>query len=218
LRELGYTAALVLERVISRGTPRARSRTPGWILALIAVLAAAGILIGCGGGGDSTSGNDDSLPPNVISDSDIDAQEGGSASQALLQWWQAFQFSDAQQVIDRTSKETLRAVGQKNLSGLVQAQGQGLQKIEILGEDDRGDTASVRVGLLQFQPPKEGAPPPDEPTSSTPDTFEMKDEDGEWKFAATDYLEPKIDSFKQSQKAQQQPTTTSTTTDTGKSG
>jgi hypothetical protein len=43
----------------------------------------------------------------------------------------------------------------------------------------------------------------------------MKKEGGEWKFAATDYLAPKLESFQQAQ--QQQTTTTSTkeTTTTG---
>lgn len=205
-----YTAALVLARTTSRGAPRRRVPVLARLLGIIGVLAVAAVVAGCGGGGSSTSGGDQTLPPNVVTDSDISAQSNGSPSQALLQWWQAYQFSDSQQVVDRTAKDTLRAVGSKNLTDIVQAQGQSLQGVEVLGEEVNGNTASVRVGLLQFQASKPGEPPPDTPTSSTPDTFEMKKESGEWKFGATDYLEPKIESFKQAQKQAQ--TTTSTTT------
>jgi hypothetical protein len=185
----------------------------------VGLLAIGAFLFGCGGGGSSTSGSDEALPPNVVTDSDIDAQPNGSPERALLEWWQSYQFSDAEQVVDRTSKTTLDDLGEKNLSDLVKAQGQGLQGIEVLGSDESGNTASVRVGLLQFQPEKEGEPPPDEPTSSTPDTFEMKKEGGDWKFAATEYLQPKVDAFEQAQKEQQSSTsTTSTSTDTSGSG
>jgi hypothetical protein len=208
LRTLGYTAALVLERTIRRGA--ARGRFLARLLVAVGVLAVAAFAVGCGGGGSSTSGGDQSLPPSVVTDADISAQASGSPSQALLEWWQAYQYSDAQQVVERTTKDTLNAVGEKNLSDLVQAQGQSLQGVEILGEEANGSTASVRVGLLQFTPSKPGEAPPSEPTASTPNTFEMQKEGGEWKFASPVYLEPKIESFKQ---AQRQQTSTSTTTD-----
>jgi hypothetical protein len=187
------------------------------LLAAIGIVLAAAFLFGCGGGGDTTGGSDEALSPQVVTDSDIDAQPSGSPEQALLEWWQAYQFSDAEQVIARTSKGTLDDLGEKDLSELVKNTGQGLQGIEVLGSDESGNTASVRVGLLTFQPEKEGEPPPDEPTSSTPDTFEMKKEGGEWKFAATEYLAPKLESFQQAQQQQTSTTTTSkeTTTTTG---
>jgi hypothetical protein len=214
LRTLGYTAALVLERTISRGAGRARGRFLARLLAAFGVLAAAAFVAGCGGGGSSTSSGDGSLPPSVVTDSDISAQASGSPSQALLEWWQAYQYSDAQQVVERTAKDTLNEVGEKNLSDLVQAQGGSLQGVEVLGEEVNGNTASVRVGLLQFTPSKPGGEPPSEPTASTPNTFEMKKEGGDWKFDSPFYLEPKIEAFKQ---AQQQQTSTSTNTTTGKS-
>lgn len=187
------------------------------IAAAAAAILVAAVLFGCGGG-DSTGGDEASLPPSVVTNDDISAQPEGSPQQALLEWWQAYQFTDAQQVIDRTSEETLKEVGEKNLSETVTAQGQGLQGVEVLGADTTGNTASVRVGLLQFEPSKPGGPQPTEPTSSTPDTFEMKKEGSDWKFASTEYLAPKVEAFEQAQKQQEQTTTTSTTstTSTGK--
>jgi hypothetical protein len=196
----------------------ARRSTAQFAAALGLVIAAL-LMFGCGGGGDSTTAaNGAPLPQNVVTDDDISAQPDGSPQQALLEWWQAYQFADAQQVIDRTSKETLKEVGEKSLSDMVAAQGQGLQAVEVLGGETDGDNASVRVGLLQFEPSKPGGPQPTSPTSSTPDTFEMKQEGSEWKFASTDYLVPKVEAFEQAQKQQEQTTTTTTTstTSTGK--
>jgi hypothetical protein len=173
-----------------------------------AILTAA-LLFGCGGGG--STGSEPALPPNVVSDSDIDAQASGSPERALLEWWQSFQFGDSEQVLQRTSKSTVDKLGKHDLSEYVKSAGQGLQGVEVLGAEETGNTASVRIGLLQFQPEKEGEPPPTDPTSSTPDTLEMKKEGDEWRFAAPEFLEPKIASFMEAQKQQEQTTSTSTT-------
>jgi hypothetical protein len=177
----------------------------------------AAFLFGCGGGGDETSG-EPALPPNVVTDSDVDAQASGSPERALLEWWQSFQFGDSEQVLQRTSKSTIDQLGEHDLSEYVKSAGQGLQGVEVLGAEENGNTASVRVGLLTFQPEKEGEPPPTDPTSSTPDTFEMKKEGGEWKFAATEFLEPRIESFQESQQQQSTTTTSEETTTTSTSG
>jgi hypothetical protein len=206
----------VFEAVTSRAGRRGSRRLlSAQLLAVIGAVLTAAFLFGCGGGDSTTGASDEALPPNVVTDSDIDAQASGSPEQALLEWWQSYQFSDADQVVAQTSKGTLDDVGEKNLSELVKAQGQGLQGIEVLGSDESGNTASVRVGLLQFTPEKQGEPPPDEPTSSTPDTFEMKKEGNEWKFAATDYLAPKVESFVQAQQEQSTTSTKETTTTGG---
>ena len=187
------------------------------LIAVGGAIVLAAFLFGCGGGGSDTSG-EPALPPNVVTDSDIDAQASGSPERALLEWWQSFQFGDSEQVLQRTSKSTIDKLGEHDLSEYVKSAGQGLQGVEVLGAEESGNTASVRVGLLTFQPEK-GQPPPTDPTSSTPDTFEMKKEGDEWKFAASEFLEPKIEAFQASQQEQQSTTTTSTesttTTSTG---
>jgi hypothetical protein len=194
------------------------SRTLAGLTTVAGAILIAAFLFGCGGGGD-TSG-EAPLPPNVVTDSDIDAQASGSPQRALLEWWQSFQFGDSEQVLARTSKSTINQFGKQDLSEFVKSTGQGLQGVEVLGADEHGNIASVRVGLLQFQPEKEGEPPPDEPTSSTPDTLEMKKDRNAWKFAAPEFLEPKIESFQEAQKQQEQSTssTTSTSTSTDTSG
>lgn len=173
---------------------------------LIAVL-----LFGCGGGG-STGSEEPALPVSVVTDNDISAQPDGSPQRALLEWWQAYQFGDAEQVLARTSKSTIDQLGKKDFSELVKTTGQGLQGVEVLGADTFGDKASVRVGLLQFEPEKPGGPQPEEPTGSTPDTIEMDKQGNDWLFAAPEFVEPKLESFLQSQ--EQQTSTTKETTST----
>jgi hypothetical protein len=172
------------------------------VAAVVVVVVVVIVLIS--GGSDDGNGSGGDFPPNVVTDDEIDAQEEGSPARALLEWWQSFQFGDPTLVIELTSQETLDEVGENNLEELVRTRGQGLQGVEVFNATESGDIASVRVGLLTFQPEKEGDPPPDEPTGSTPDTFAMQDEDGEWKFAEPAYLEPQIESMKAAEKQQPQ--------------
>jgi hypothetical protein len=169
--------------------------------AVAAVALVVVLIVVLTGGDDGSTGDEDGLPPNVITDEEIEEQDQGTPERALLEWWQAFQFQDTTGVVLLTSPETLDDVGENNLEDLVQARGQGLQGIEILGSTESDDTASVRAGLLTFQPPEEGAPPPDEPTASTPTTFAMGKEGDEWLFDDNAYLELQIDNLKASEEA-----------------
>jgi hypothetical protein len=181
------------------------------LIAVGGALVMTAFLFGCGGG-DSTSG-EPALPPQIVTDSDIDAQASGSPERALLEWWQSVQFGDSEQALQRTTNSTIDKLGENDFTEWVKNAGQGLQGVEVLGAEETGNTASVRIGLLQFQPEKEGEPPPSDPTSSTPDTIEMKKEGDDWKFAAPEFLEAKIESFLAAQKQQQQSTTTTTTSE-----
>lgn len=184
---------------------RSRRFRAAQLVTAAALLLLAVVLLGCGGNDDKTNGDGgETFPPNVITDSEIEAQEEGSPERALLEWWQSYQFGDAQQVLARTSQETIDELGEKNLADLVRNTGQGLQGVEVLDAIEDGNTASVRVGLLQFTPEREGEPPPDEPTASTPDSFAMQNEDGEWLFAEAAFIEPKLESFKKSQRQEEQ--------------
>jgi hypothetical protein len=165
------------------------------VVAAVAVVVVLIVALS-GGSDDESSTETGGLPPNVITDDEIREQDEGTPERALLEWWQAFQFQDAPAVVALTTPKVLDDVGENNLEDLVQARGQGLQKIDVLGSTENGDTASVRAGLLTFQPPAEGEPPPDEPTGSTPTTFALANEDGEWLFDDATYLEPLIESLK----------------------
>jgi hypothetical protein len=133
------------------------------------------------------------FPPQILTDGDVAKEKKGSPGRAFLEWWQAYQWHDAMRVLSLTTPETLSAVGRNNLTKLVQLQ--SLQGVEILGVRESGSTATVNAGLLEFQPPREGAPPPNKPTHSEPTTFVMKKENGKWLFAQTDYLQLKLPSL-----------------------
>jgi hypothetical protein len=176
------------------------------------ITAAALVLVltigasGCGGGssssgGDSVSANTSSVagntakklfPPQIVRDSEIKAQKKGSPERALLQWWQAFQFSDAAGVVALTSPQTLKAVGKQNLTKLVQIRGPGTQGIKLLGTSTAGDTATMRVALLTFQPKQVGAQKktvyPSVPSTSMPESYAFTKVNGRWLYASTGYL------------------------------
>jgi hypothetical protein len=175
------------------------------VAAVLALLAAA--LVACGSDDDEGSnggnGGGPPLTPNIVTNEDVDAQQEGSPERGLLEWWQAFQFQDVAAVESLTSEETLDDIGDKQLRKLVEARGKGLQGLEVLGSSESGDTASVRAGLLTFQP-EEGEPPPDEPTSSTPATFELVNEGDEWLFNDTAFLEPMIESLEAAEEQAEQ--------------
>jgi len=141
------------------------------------------------------------FPPQFLTDGDVAEEKKGTPGRAFLEWWQAYQWHDIAAVESLTSPETLNAIGADNLAELVRTQ--ALQGVEILGVSESGSSATVNAGLLQFQPPRPGAPPPNKPTTSMPDSFLMSNENGKWLFAQTDYLQLKVDALKQAQALQQ---------------
>jgi hypothetical protein len=178
----------------------------------VVVAVAVVVVVLVAGGGDSENGSPEEadggsqevFPPHVVRDTEIEAQDSGTPQRALLEWWQSFQFGDARAVIDRTSPATINAIGEAQLAQLVRTRGQGLQGIEVLGATEDGSGASVRAGLLTFQPENEGEPPPTTPTASRPTTFAMVKEGDDWLFRETAYLEPMIEGLRRSRQEQRQ--------------
>ncbi|MFL5892030.1 MAG: hypothetical protein ACJ75I_04740 [Solirubrobacterales bacterium] len=135
------------------------------------------------------------FPPQFLTDGDVAKEKKGTPARAFLEWWQAYQWHDAQTVVSLTSPETLKTIGSDNLTQLVDIQ--TLPGIEVLGVSESGSAATVNAGLLQFEPPRPGAPQPNKPTSSEPSSFLMTKEDGKWLFAQTQFLELKLPSLQQ---------------------
>src|SRR5262249_50094848 len=131
--------------------------------------------------------------PQTVLDGDVAAQRKGTPERALLEWWQAFQFHDARAVRRLTSTATRQAVGAHSLAELVRLT--GLPGIAILSSSTSGDAATVSAGILNFQPPKPGAPPPRDPTGSQPASFAMARERGHWVFDQADFLVPKAENL-----------------------
>ena len=132
------------------------------------------------------------LPPALVRDGDIEAEKQGTPQRSFLEWWQAFQFHDSETVETLTSKATLDAIGASELKQLVGTTTLG--GVEVLDVSESGSSARIRAGLLTFSPPKGGGLP-DKPTSSTPATFALRKEDGEWLFNETEYLQLRLDNL-----------------------
>jgi hypothetical protein len=128
------------------------------------------------------------FPPQIITDGDVNAEKKGTPQRAFLEWWQAYQFHDDAQVLALTSKAAVDAIGKSTIEEMVR---QSLQGVEILDVSESGSAATIDAGLLNFQPPEQGAPPPDEPTNSVPESFAMVKEGGDWVFDETAYLQLK---------------------------
>ena len=132
------------------------------------------------------------FPPEIVRDGEISDQPKNSPGRALLEWWQAYQFSDAVTVEGLTSPGTVNAIGEDKLRALLALPGPGLQGIEVLEATEDGDTAEVQAGLLTFQAEDSDEPKPTEPTNSTPETFSMERKGDQWLFADTEFLETKL--------------------------
>lgn len=135
------------------------------------------------------------FPPSIVRDGEILDQGKKTPERALLEWWQAYQFNDLKAVLALTSQDTIDAIGKDELAKLVQLPGPGLGGVEILGASGSGDTATVEAGLLTFTPKRPGGPLPKDPTGSRPETFAMQDQDGDWRFAATEFLSLKLNAL-----------------------
>jgi hypothetical protein len=133
------------------------------------------------------------FPPQFLTDGDVAQEKKGTPERAFLEWWEAYQWHDAATVLSLTSPDTLKAVGADNLTQLVETQ--TLPGVRILGVSESGSSATVNAGLLQFEPPHEGAPQPNKPTSSEPDSFLMTEQNGKWLFAQTEFLKLKLPSL-----------------------
>jgi hypothetical protein len=134
----------------------------------------------------------ETFPPSIVTDGDVAAEKEGTPERAFLEWWQAFQFQDELAVEALTSQATLDAIGRDNLEELVRG---SLGGVEVLDVTESGNSAQVDAGLLSFQPPAPGKPPPRKPTNSTPQSFAMTKEDGDWVFDDTEYLQLKVNAL-----------------------
>jgi hypothetical protein len=197
-------------RARTRAGQAAASRAGRGLVGILGCFVAVAF-IGMGCGSDSTNGREttdisdtdsttiDTAAPNFTQDSEIDAQEEGTPGRALLEWWQAFQFSDAQSVLELTSQDVIDELGEDDITALVEERGAGFQGIELFTAIEDGDEASVRGALLTFAG-QEGEPPPDEPTAAAPTTISMLRVDDAWLFNDAPFLERLIEAMKLAEK------------------
>ena len=151
--------------------------------------AAALVTVGCGESDDQTADQppdqsaDSLLPPSVVSEEAIAEQEEGSPERALLEWWQAFQFGDATQVVELTDPEALQGFGSGKLEDLVRGFGSLIGGLRVVDSRVKDEQASVRVVVVNY--------PQDGKLEGAPRTFVLRREDSEapWLVDAVPYFE-----------------------------
>jgi hypothetical protein len=87
-----------------------------------------------------------------VSERQLARYPSGSAEHALLELWQAVQFSDVEGARRLVSPAAVAAMGRSRFSTLVETIGDNIPGLQILSTQRRGATASVRVYLRFYKP------------------------------------------------------------------
>lgn len=134
-----------------------------------AVLAVA-LAGGCGGSSHATSTHATPAvgapPPNVVSTQQIDAYPAGSPARALLEFWQAIQFSDVESA-RKLVAPSARQFASPRFTNMVQTIGDDIPGLKILNTRTDGANASVRVYLLFYASDRSVA-------ASSPQSFALR--------------------------------------------
>ncbi len=153
-------------------------------------------VLGAGCGEEATEKGDDRsprpdvrLPRNIVTDGTIDKERDGTPSRALLSWWQAIQYKDADEAIGLTSPATLRRFGRKRFERLVNKVGSGMPGIRTVSTQESGSEARVRSLILSFKPGR------DLPDSTLPTTLTLSKRGNRWLVASNQYLRQLTVSF-----------------------
>lgn len=122
---------------------------------------------------DATGG---AVPPNIITEQDVNGQKQGSPGRAVLMFGQAIQFSDPDGVASLTTPEAVdRMGGRDRLDKAVGLMGASFSRVTIAAVQDVDSThARVRAWLSSFDSTGKR-------TAYTPTTFAMVKVDGQWK-------------------------------------
>ena len=107
-------------------------------------------------------------PPNVVATQQIAAYPAGSSARALLEFWQALQFSDLLSARRLVSPEALASLTPARFTTMVQTVGNDIPGLRIAGSTQIGRTASVRVFLIIYARNRTVA-------ASSPQSFLLRD-------------------------------------------
>jgi hypothetical protein len=133
------------------------------LAALFAALGALG-LVACGSSSHSSSPGSGqgstpiaavtvgAPPPNVVTSQQINAYHPGSPAHALLEFWQAVQFSDVLSARRLVSSKALASVTPARFTTMIQTLGDNIPGLRIVSSTQIGVDASVRVFLLGYAP------------------------------------------------------------------
>jgi hypothetical protein len=154
---------------------------------LVLICLAAGLLsssiVACGDDEKASSSSpnlaaasDGAVPPNIITEQDVNGQKQGSPGRAVLMFGQAIQFSDSDGVATLVTPEALtRLGGRTRLDKAVGFMGAGFSRVTIAATQPVDDShARVRAWLSTYDSTGKR-------TAYNPTTFAMAKVDGQWK-------------------------------------
>jgi len=107
-------------------------------------------------------------PPNVVAPQQIAAYPLGSPARALLEFWQAIQFSDVSSARRLVSPEALASVTPARFTTMVQTVGDDIPGLRIVSSMQMGVNASVRVFLLGYAANRTVS-------TTSPQSFQLRD-------------------------------------------
>ena len=111
---------------------------------------------GCGGSSHTvvphTVASVGSPPPNVVGAQQIAAYPAGSAARALLELWQAIEFSDVEAARRLVAPSTLAELPKGEFAQMVGTIGDNVPRLKVLNSREVGTNTSVRVYLVFYKP------------------------------------------------------------------
>jgi hypothetical protein len=107
-------------------------------------------------------------PPNLVTQQQIAAYPAGSPPHALLEFWQALQFSDAPGARSLVAPQALAVLTPARFKAMIQTVGDDVPGLRIVNTTQTGADASVRVFLLLYARNRTLS-------ASTPQTFSLRE-------------------------------------------
>lgn len=152
------------------------------VAAVLATLVVVAALSGCGSGSStsrtstvSSTTAGDSVPPNLVTATDIARTQAGSPSRVVLEWFQAVQFQDPTSLRRLSTPDALRGLTDATLSSWLATFGPGFARPKISAVLTTGATSLVRLLLLSYSPPSRTPLSPEQPF-----TLRLKRVAGKW--------------------------------------
>ena len=142
---------------------------------------------GCGDGDAATTTPHTSTaaagPPNLVGIEQVHSEQEGSAERALLSWWRAVQFRDADVAQGLATQQSMQRIGGAAvLRDAVRVVGDRLPNLKLT---DRASTGRDRVSLRGFVVYYDAR---GEEASRSPLSFSMRRVEGTWKVDDLSYI------------------------------
>jgi len=157
--------------------------SPGPACVLAGVLAIGAALGGCGDEDGATTTQTTTGPPNLVGIEQVQSEQEGSPERALLSWWRAVQFRDADTAQGLATQQAMQRIGGAAvLRDAVRVVGDRLPNLQLA---DRASTGGERVSVRGFVVYYDAR---GEETSRSPLSFSMRRVESTWKVDDVSYI------------------------------